>query len=151
MSTELEIIPSSEDQQLATNNVHVVAELAEKYEDKLRPVKISFPDEQVDIRVPVSVLSLLQDLFFHMSKGHAVTLVPSDTQVSTQRAADLLNISRPFLIKLLERGEIPFVKVGTHRRIHLSDLNQYRNHMESQRRAALDELATQAQELKMGY
>lgn len=77
----------------------------------------------------------------HLARGEAISLVPAHTMLTTNEAADFLNVSRPFLIKLLERGEIPFEKVGTHRRVAFRDLVSYREKRRMGRAAAMQELA----------
>ena len=86
-----------------------------------------------------------------MAKGKSIALLLSDSEISTQQAADILNVSRPHLIKLLEEGRIPFKKVGTHRRIKLNDLLEYQSKIKNERRQHLDTLAKEAQELNLGY
>lgn len=108
-------------------------------------------EDGTDLLLPKSVTALLIRIMTEMAKGNAVTLTPIHAELTTQEAANLLNISRPFLIKLLDSGKLKFHKVGTHRRIKFTDLESYREERELQRRAAMDALAAQAQELGMGY
>ncbi len=104
-----------------------------------------------DIILPRQALVLLKDILAEMAQGNAVTIVPTHAELTTQEAANILNVSRPHLVKLLENGEILFCKVGTHRRIKYKDLINYKNKRFNQSQNALDELANQAQEYDMGY
>ncbi len=108
-------------------------------------------DGETDVTVPVSAIHMLVDILNQMAQGNAVSLVPIHAELTTQQAADLLNVSRPFLVKQLEGGAIPFYKVGRHRRVRFSDLMAYREGLDQQTADAADELAAQAQELGLGY
>jgi len=107
--------------------------------------------ETDDLVLPGHVLQLLLDVLSEMSKGNALSLIPHHQEVSTQEAANLLNVSRPFLVGLLEKGDIPFRKVGAHRRVLLMDVLAYRDKIEPLREQALDELAALSQDEGMGY
>lgn len=104
-----------------------------------------------DIILPRQALTLLKDLLAEMAQGNAVTVVPTHAELTTQEAANFLNVSRPFLVKLLEEGVIPFARTGTHRRIRYQDILEYKQQRSEESRDALDELVSQAQELDMGY
>lgn len=104
-----------------------------------------------DLILPRDVLALLRDILTEMAQGNAVTIVPTHAELTTQAAADILNVSRPHLIKLLEEGRIPFTLIGTHRRIRYQDLMDYKAERNRKSQEAMEELAKQAQDLGMGY
>lgn len=108
-------------------------------------------EDGTDLLLPKLVTPLLIKMLTEMAQGNPVTLIPLHAELTTQEAANLLNVSRPYLNKILDRGEVKFHKVGTHRRIRFSDLEEYRQKKEAERQALMDELAAEAQELGMGY
>ena len=113
--------------------------------------KLRVIDSEGEFEVPVSALRMLVDILAHMAEGHAVNLVPIHAELTTQEAADFLNVSRPFVVSLLEKNELPYRKVGTHRRILFKDLLAYRERTMTQSKQIAAELAAQGQDLRMGY
>lgn len=103
------------------------------------------------VRIPTSALRLLLEVLTEIGQGNAVSIIPIHAELTTQEAADVLNVSRPFLVQLLEKGEMPFHKIGTHRRVRYQDVISYKKRIDTERRKALEELAAEAQELGMGY
>lgn len=101
--------------------------------------------------LPAQALDLLMRVLAHLANGDAVSILPVHTEVTTQQAADLLNVSRPYLIKLLDEGRLPFRKVGTHRRVPLRDLLEFKRRDDAERKAVADELTAEAQRLGIDY
>jgi excisionase family DNA binding protein len=106
-------------------------------------------EEDTELVVPRSVMDVLAGVLEHLAAGRNVSIVPADAELTTQQAADLLNVSRPFLIKLLEAGEIAYRKVGTHRRVLAQSLLDYRHRDDARRAQAADELSALTQEMGM--
>ncbi len=114
-------------------------------------LSVRLPDLEHPVVIPAAAVRLLVELLATMAEGNAVTLIPVHAELTTQQAADLLGVSRPFLVKEIEGGRLPHRKVGTHRRVLFRDLMAYKRAHEASRLAAMDELARQAQDLDLGY
>ncbi len=98
------------------------------------------------VRLAPAIADLVIDLLGGVASGKTVTLVPTGAMLTTRQAADILGVSRPHLSKLLKSGEIPFVSVGSHRRVRHADLMAYIDRRDAARRVALDDLARLGQE-----
>ena len=104
-----------------------------------------------EVELPTSALRLLVDVLAELAEGNAVKVVPVQAELTTQDAADMLNVSRPHLVKLLEEGVLPFHKTGKHRRVRFVDVMQFKARREQASHDAMKALAGQAQELRLGY
>lgn len=136
-------LPSKEDTALAQEASRVIS--------KAQPEELRVRLGDQELVLPKAATRLIQHLLTEMSLGNAVTIIPIHAELTTQEAADFLNVSRPHVVKLLEQKKIQFHMVGTHRRIRFEDLVKYKRNAETERREVMQELATQAQELGMGY
>jgi excisionase family DNA binding protein len=103
------------------------------------------------VELPTSALRLLVDILGELALGNSVKVVPVHAELTTQEAADLLNVSRPHLVKLLENGALPHHKTGRHRRVLFSDLMAFKQERDENSRQAMDDLARLSEELGMGY
>jgi excisionase family DNA binding protein len=99
--------------------------------------------------VPRPVVELVAHMLGQLAEGRGISVIPSQAELSTQQAADMLNVSRPYLIGLLESGKIRFRTVGRHRRVRFEDLMEYKRHDDLERRSAADDLADLSQELEL--
>jgi len=140
-------LPSEDEAKLARESGRLLA----AFVGKGKAARLKVVVGKVEIVVPVTALRLLVDILAQMAEGNAVTIMPIHAELTTQQAANFLNVSRPHVVELLERNEIAYRKVGTHRRVLFKDLLAYREKSMTKSRKALDELAKQAQELRMGY
>ncbi|HET6630067.1 MAG TPA: excisionase family DNA-binding protein [Woeseiaceae bacterium] len=143
------LLPTEQESEQARESSRVLS----RYVRRSKPLTIELRDNEhhQTIALPAGAVRLLLNVLTQMAQGNAVTLMPMHAELTTQQAADLLNVSRPYLVKLLDNGEIGHRKVGTHRRILLRDLMVYKQKIDEDRNAALEELTRQAQELNMGY
>jgi excisionase family DNA binding protein len=143
------VSPSETDAKLALESSRL---LATHKLGKRSSVRIRLDNDQAEvITVPASALRLFLHLLTEMSQGNAVTLIPTHAELTTQQAADLLNVSRPYVVKLLDDGKIPCRTVGKYRRVRFDDLMAYKRKDDEVRAKVLDQLTTEAQELGMGY
>ncbi|HXG78022.1 MAG TPA: helix-turn-helix domain-containing protein [Methyloceanibacter sp.] len=101
----------------------------------------------VAVSIPARLLSLIVDFLEAMAEQKPMSVIPYAAELTTKQAADFLNVSRPFLVKLLDRGEIPHRMVGTHRRVLMSDLLAYKARSDEARRKAIKEMVAEAQKL----
>jgi excisionase family DNA binding protein len=144
-------LPSAEETVLARESGRAISAYIQT---KAETQKIEIVDDggtAHGVHLPVSALRLLVDVLTEIGEGNAVSIIPIHAELTTQEAADVLNVSRPFLVQLLERGEIPFHKVGAHRRVRYQDVMAYKARIDAERSKALDALVQQAEELNMGY
>jgi excisionase family DNA binding protein len=107
--------------------------------------------QEAPIELPAVAVDLLLDILGAMAAGQGVTIIPENAELTTVQAAGVLNVSRPFLIKLLEDNAIPHRKVGKHRRVKMEDVMAYKARVDKDRETVLDALVADAQEQGMGY
>jgi excisionase family DNA binding protein len=143
--------PSAKEIEIARKSSRILSNVSLK---KARSIEIMLEgdkERRKSFTVPLSAFKLFVTILTEMGQGNAVTLIPMRTELTTQKAADLLNVSRPYLIQLLESKKIPFRKVGTRRKILFKDVMVYKAKTDEARRKVLDELTEEAQKFDLGY
>jgi len=139
-------LPSEADAVLAKETSRVLASHIRNSD----PMELRIPDDPSPegmVKLPLSAARMLVRILEEMARGNAVTLIPVHAELTTQEAAEMLNISRPSLIQILEEGKIDYRRIGTHRRVRFEGLMKYKRAAEAERRAVLAELAAYDQEL----
>lgn len=149
MPAHHQLPPSAHDAAIA----RVSGQLLSRYARQKRPLTLRVHDAEQErpIELPAGAVALLMDILEAMAAGRGVTIVPENAELTTVEAAGALNVSRPYLIKLLDEGLIPHRKVGKHRRIRMEDVMAYKARDDREREAILDQLVGEAQEQDMGY
>lgn len=143
MSEIVTLVPELLDTELAASALLRLDQLTDADE----PVRLRLPDG--DVVVPRSALAALTQVLDSFANGEGVTVIPANAELTTQQAADALNVSRPFLIGLLDASQIRYRSVGTHRRIAAASLIQYMRDDDARRAKAADALALEAHSLGM--
>jgi excisionase family DNA binding protein len=143
------VAPSEADALLAGESSRRLATQKLGRKTSIRIQVLDDGEEVEAVVVPASVLHFFQNLLTEMSQGNAVTLIPTHTELTTQQAADLLNVSRPYVVKLLDDGTLPGHTAGKYHRVRLDDLLAFKKKDDDSRAKILDELTAEAQALGM--
>ena len=140
------------EQKIAFDSVKIITTTAKRYVvEKKQTIFIQIENEKNRIEIPQKAFLLLNDIILAMSENKNVAIVTTNQEITTQDFANMLNVSRPYVVKLLENGKIPYKKVGKHRRILYNDAVKYQEKFEKERSKNLETLAKQTQELNLGY
>jgi excisionase family DNA binding protein len=145
----INVVPTESERKMARESRDIVKECFSEVESCRLRIIVDGVEREVDI--PMTALRVLGEALRQIGMGKAPVVLPLDAEVTTQQAADILNVSRPYLIRLLDSNEIPFRRVGAHRRVRLLDVLTYKRRNDEERMKVLNELEAQAQELNMGY
>lgn len=140
------IVPDGEPVIAETQEHAVLDRLDEVLAVSAGSINLVGPSGEV-VEIPPSLHGLMRGIVGHLARSEAVAIVQMDRELSTQQAADLLNVSRPYLIQLLDRGEMPYARTGSHRRIRMNDVMAYKQRRDIERRAALRRLTQMSQQL----
>ncbi|OGT44745.1 MAG: hypothetical protein A3E82_01110 [Gammaproteobacteria bacterium RIFCSPHIGHO2_12_FULL_38_11] len=144
------VMPDKRETDLASESSRILA--SSMTSKKNAPVMhIAVNGKEKTVIVPLSAFKLLIDILTQMAEGNAVTVTAVNAELTTQEAADLLNVSRPYLVGLLDDKKIPYRKVGTRRKVLAKDILAYKKNIDEQRMKTLDELAKESQDLNLGY
>jgi excisionase family DNA binding protein len=141
------VAPTEADTELARESARQLAPQLAKANGTMQLRVIDPAGGGETVTIPTAAFRLLVRILAEMASGNAVRLIPHHAELTTQEAAELLNVSRPYLVRLLDDGRIPFHRVGTHRRVLFKDLMVYRAEHRRARGAALDELTRLSQKL----
>ncbi len=137
--------PSKDEQKMALESYDALASVIEQLKSENPEIEIEETEER--IKIPLKALKFLGEILKAMSQGKPFSLVPMATEVTTQKAAEILGCSRPHFVKLLEEGQIEFTKVGKHRRVRFEDVMRYKKKMKKTQKQNIIDIMTSDEEL----
>ena len=144
-------LPSAEEIALAKLGSQELSAVMETNGEAQRISVIDKSGKTHEVMIPSSALNMMIEVLTQLGQGNSVSITPIHAELTTQEGADMLNMSRPTFIKLLDSKEIPFRRTGNRRKVAYADLMEYKNRLEENRLAALAELSALDQEMDMGY
>ena len=145
--------PESPLAQQAAQAAKALSAVARKRKPSTRRVALEAKGDRETVRaeVPVEVFDFFVRVLSELAEGHTVMLVPQDQELTTQQVADILNVSRPYVVQLLEAGKLPFRLVGTRRRVRSADVFEFKRRDDEMRKRVADELASEAEKAGLEY
>lgn len=144
-------VPSAAEQEMARTSARELNRVLDR-PSRLRALSVTVPNQQAEtIPVPPSALPVIVEVLSQLAQGRAVTVIPVNSELTTQQAADFIGVSRPHFVKLLKQKRLPFRRVGTHRRVKFADLQAFQSREQKDRQKVLDELTAESQRLSLGY
>jgi excisionase family DNA binding protein len=141
------VAPSEADALLARESARQLAPQLANANGSLQLRVVEPTGKSETVTIPTAAFRLLVTILAEMANGNAVRLIPHQAELTTQEAAELLNVSRPYVVRLLDDGRIPFHRVGTHRRVLFKDVMTYKADHRRARKGSLDKLSALDQEL----
>ena len=141
------IPPTREERKIALEGYNTLNEALKELNHPENVPEIRIQESGEPIKIPFKVLEMLAFILKNYQEGNAVSIVPIGTEFTTQKAAEFLNCSRPYVVKLIEQGKLKCKKVGRHRRIKFKDLVDYKKKMIKEREEALDQMVKEAEEM----
>ncbi len=144
---QINISPTHDERKIAQEGFQKLIEILDAINHPENIPEISIMETGEPIKIPFKVLKMLADILKNFRDGNAVSIVPVGTTFTTQKAAEFLNCSRPYVTKLIDEGKLKANMVGRHRRIQLNDLMEFKKKMINERKAALAELMKDSEDL----
>lgn len=138
-------IPSKDERIAAMASYNALEAVLEQLDNDYPEIEIEETHEK--IKIPIAALKLLAKILKVTSQGKPISIVPIATEMTTQAAAEMLGCSRPYLVKLLEKGEIEHTKIGRHRRVKFEDIQNYKKEMKEKQKALINKMIKDSEDL----